>query len=143
MNPVLRVRVSVSGCVDLRVSAVRIPVPRAPRPRSRSGLAAENGDRVRYVCERLRANRVENWAAAWRALTTLDVQDQLSEIGVSPSIIAGAHDTSSTAEGLRRIAQALPHARFHVIAEDHMLALEQPAQLATLQTAVGSAGDQA
>ncbi|MDB5095484.1 MAG: carboxymuconolactone decarboxylase [Candidatus Eremiobacteraeota bacterium] len=96
----------------------------------------ENGAAVRWVRERLNANRVENWAGAWRALAGLDVHDLLGTIRVPATVVAGAHDTSATAEMMRGIADALPDATFDVIAEGHhMLSLEQPEQLARLLAA--------
>lgn len=105
---------------------------------------AENGPRVRYARARLAANRVENWVAAWRALAALDVTHRLREISLPATVIAGAHDTSTTAESMCMIARAMPDAEFHIIAEGHhLLALEQPAQLAALLTARMPAEDHA
>lgn len=51
---------------------------------------AENGWAVRYARESVRRNRVQEWAAAWRATAELDVLDRLAEFDVPSVAIAGA-----------------------------------------------------
>jgi 3-oxoadipate enol-lactonase len=93
---------------------------------------AQNGPGVCYARERLRADRVANWAAAWRALATHDVADRLRTIAVPTTVVAGEFDTSATAEMMRTtIADVIPQATFEVIAgAHHMLVLEEPRRIA-------------
>lgn len=88
---------------------------------------------VRYARERLRADRVENWAAGWRALADFDVAGLLRGVHVPATVIAGEHDTGTPPLMLRAIADELPRSRFHLLSGCyHMLSLEQPEALAAL-----------
>jgi 3-oxoadipate enol-lactonase len=88
---------------------------------------------VRYVRERLQADRVENWAAAWRALSEMDAVGKLSGVAAPATVIAGELDPTTPPAALRAIADELPNAELHVLPGcSHMLTLERPQVIAEL-----------
>ena len=91
---------------------------------------AENGWAVRYARDRVHRAFVSDWAAAWRALATIDTGDRLSEIRVPTHVIAGECD-ASTPPALMCGFEKIPGATFEVMAGGpHMLSIEKPVELA-------------
>ncbi|HLH69642.1 MAG TPA: alpha/beta hydrolase [Candidatus Dormibacteraeota bacterium] len=84
---------------------------------------------VRYARERLLADRAEDFAAAWRAMSQHDVLDQLGRVQVPVTAIAGEQDAASPIEALRAIAEGVANGRLVVLPGPHMLQLEEPARL--------------
>lgn len=96
-----------------------------------SRTIAENGWAVRYARECVRRNRVQEWAAAWRAMAELDVVDRLAEIDVPSVAIAGAQDVSATPQYMRQTADGIPGCQYRVLDPGtHMMTMEQPDALA-------------
>jgi 3-oxoadipate enol-lactonase len=58
-------------------------------------MIAANGWAVRYARECVRRDSVAEWAAAWRAMASLNVIDRLPEISVPVIAIAGKQDLSA------------------------------------------------
>lgn len=112
-----------SGEVDGMAAQV---VPSLTRWFTPDALAV-NGPGVRYARERvLRADPVD-WAASWRAFTTLDVRDRLGVLDLPTLILAGALDTSTTPAIMTGIAERIPGARYQELPGTlHMQTLEQP-----------------
>jgi 3-oxoadipate enol-lactonase len=84
---------------------------------------------VRYARERLLADRAEDFAAAWRAMSQHDVLDHLGRIRVPVTAIAGEQDAASPIEALRAIAEGVANGRLVVLPGPHMLQLEEPGRL--------------
>jgi 3-oxoadipate enol-lactonase len=94
-----------------------------------AALAEPGHPGVRYARERLLSDRVEDFAAAWRAMSTHDVSGHLGEIDVPLIAIAGGQDASVPVAILEDLAGAVPRGRLAVFRGPHMLQLEQPAAL--------------
>ncbi len=83
------------------------------------------------VRERLLTTDVNGWADAWNAMATIDTEPRLREIEVPALCLVGEFDKSSPPPVVRRIADAIPGARFAVIpGAPHMPFIEQPAETA-------------
>jgi 3-oxoadipate enol-lactonase len=81
--------------------------------------------------QRLVANDVAGWAAAWHAISGVDTLPRLGEIRVPTLCLAGALDKSSPPDVVKAIAAAIPGARFVVLpGAPHMLFIEQPREVA-------------
>lgn len=80
---------------------------------------------VARVRERLLANSVSGWAAAWEAIATHDALDQLHAVKVPTLVVAGEHDLSTPVEAKRALAAAVPGSRLEIIpGAPHMLQIE-------------------
>lgn len=87
------------------------------------------GDKA--VRERLLSTDVNGWADAWNAMAAIDTAPQLNEITVPVLCLVGELDKSSPPPIVRKIADAIPGARFVVIrGAPHMPFIEQPAETA-------------
>ncbi len=87
----------------------------------------------RATREHLMARGPEVWAYTWRTMAQLDAHPRLGEIRVPTLCIAGEVDASSSPEIVKRMADAIPGARFAVVpGAPHMLFIEQPAEVAHL-----------
>ncbi len=76
---------------------------------------------------RLLSDDVQGWAQAWRAMARIDTAPFLGSLRVPTLCIAGEVDLSSPPPIVAAIADAIPGARFAVIAgAPHMLFIEQP-----------------
>ena len=92
---------------------------------------AENGWAVRYARENVRRARVEDWAAAWRAMARLDVLDRVGQLQQPTLVIAGKQDLSATPDIMLLTSQAIPNATYELLDPGtHMMVLEQPDTLA-------------
>tara|TARA_A100001391_G_scaffold66729_1_gene42401 strand:+ start:2661 stop:3815 length:1155 start_codon:yes stop_codon:yes gene_type:complete len=92
----------------------------------RSGDLARNDWPTRYARNCVRVASAEEWAAAWRVLATLALEERLDALEPPVSIIAGEVDRSTPPELMRRLA-----ANMAVIPDaPHMIALTHPAELA-------------
>lgn len=92
---------------------------------------AADGWAVRYARECVRRDRVEEWAAAWRAMARLDVLERLPQIKVPAIAIAGKHDGSATPETMRQTADGIPGCAYVLLDPGtHMMPMEQPEALA-------------
>jgi 3-oxoadipate enol-lactonase len=75
---------------------------------------------------RLLTDDVEGWAQAWYAMGDIDTLPRLSSIRVPTLCIAGEADKSSPPPMVQAIADAIPGARYAVIADaPHMLFIER------------------
>lgn len=82
---------------------------------------------VRYARSRVLHARVEDWAASWRNMANLDVQDRLPEISAPTLVLSGANDLSSYPEAMKVLSDDIPDSRFvSVDPGTHMMVLEQP-----------------
>lgn len=94
---------------------------------------AANGWAVRYARECVRRDSVAEWAAAWRAMASLNVIDRLPEISVPVIAVAGRQDRSAPPELMREQMATIPNLEFVVIDPGtHMMGMEQPAALAAV-----------
>jgi 3-oxoadipate enol-lactonase len=92
---------------------------------------AVNGESVQYARERVLGGNPVDWAAAWRAFKSLDVQGKLAALGVPALVLAGEADVSTTPGIMRGIATRIPGSQFRVLAgTPHMQPLEQPGLVA-------------
>jgi 3-oxoadipate enol-lactonase len=84
-------------------------------------------DVVARVRERLLADDVSGWAAAWHAISELNTEPRLREIRVPTLVIIGEADLSVPVSRARAMADLIPGAAFHVITgAPHMAPLERP-----------------
>jgi 3-oxoadipate enol-lactonase len=82
---------------------------------------------------RLLTDDVEGWAQAWYAMSDIDTLPRLASIRVPTLCIAGDVDKSSPPPIVQAIADAIPGARYAVIAgAPHMLFIEQPEETTRL-----------
>ena len=92
---------------------------------------AQEGWAVRYARERVEQARVEEWAAAWRAMAPLDVRDRLGEIRVPSWVVSGQQDQSAKPEVMRELASKLPQGEYRSVDPgSHFMPLDQPQALA-------------
>ncbi|GAB5350034.1 alpha/beta hydrolase [Alteriqipengyuania sp. 357] len=92
----------------------------------RPGDLARNDWPTRYARNCVGAASPEEWAAAWRVLATLSLEDRLDRLEPRLSLIAGEVDRSTPPELMRRLAPdvaVIPDA-------PHMIALTHPEELA-------------
>ncbi|GAB3399479.1 alpha/beta hydrolase [Flindersiella endophytica] len=88
---------------------------------------AENGWGVRYARERVLRGDPADWAGAWRAFQSLDVQGRLDTLGRPVLVLAGELDASTTPEIMAGIAERIPGSRYQQLPDTpHMQTLEQP-----------------
>jgi 3-oxoadipate enol-lactonase len=82
---------------------------------------------------RLLTDDVEGWAQAWYAMGDIDTLPRLPSIRVPTLCIAGEVDKSSPPPIVQAIADAIPGARYAVIADaPHMLFIERPEETTRL-----------
>lgn len=94
---------------------------------------AENSWCVRYARGCVRRARVEDWAAAWRAMAALDCIDRLHELQTPVLSLSGKQDLSSTPPMMRAIVDACKSERAEFQEIDpgtHMMVMEQPGPVA-------------
>ncbi len=86
------------------------------------------GSEVAARCrERLLADDVQGWAAAWQAISELDTEPRLGEIRVPTLVMTGEVDVSAPVARARAMAERIPGAILHVVAgAPHMAPLERP-----------------
>jgi 3-oxoadipate enol-lactonase len=66
------------------------------------------------------------WAQGWKAISGLDTEPRLHQLRIPALCVAGECDVSSTPAAVRRIADAIPGARYEVLpGAPHMLFIEQ------------------
>jgi len=77
--------------------------------------------------QKLLADDVEGWARAWYAMGDNDALPRLPSIRVPTLCIAGELDKSAPPPIVKTIADAIPGARYEIVAgAPHMLFIEQP-----------------
>lgn len=82
---------------------------------------------------RLLTDDVEAWAQAWYAMGDINTLPQLPSVRVPTLCIAGEVDKSSPPPIVRAIADAIPGARYAIIAgAPHMLFMERPEETTRL-----------
>lgn len=92
---------------------------------------AENPWEVRYARHCVRRARVEEWAAAWRAMSFLDVNDRAAEVKQPVLVLSGTSDLSSTPEIMQATADVYPTSTFVSIeGGTHMMPMEDPEPVA-------------
>ncbi|KIW30861.1 uncharacterized protein PV07_02554 [Cladophialophora immunda] len=82
---------------------------------------------VRYARACVRRARVEDWAAAWRAMAQLDCVDRLQELKVPVLVLSGKQDASSTTAMMKEIAEACKGTTADFVEVDpgtHMMVME-------------------
>lgn len=91
------------------------------------GALAGNAWGVRYARERILGSYAADWAATWRALSTLDVQERLGGFDKPTLALAAEIDRSTTPEIMTGLANRMPNATFTVLPGiPHMMTLERP-----------------
>ena len=89
------------------------------------GFRASGGDAPTRA--RLLSDDAAGWAAAWRAISGLDLAHRLPEIGVPTLCIAGESDAAAPPPLLQGIADAIPGARMAILPRaPHMMQIETP-----------------
>lgn len=77
--------------------------------------------------ERLLADDVQGWTATWQAISALDTEPRLKEIGVPTLVMIGEVDLSVPVSRAQAMADQIPGAAVHVLAgAPHMAPLERP-----------------
>lgn len=91
------------------------------------GALAVNDWGVRYARERVLRAYPADWAAAWRAFKSLDVQGRLAAFEPPTLVLAGELDVSTTPEIMSGIAKRIPTATYRELpGTQHMESLERP-----------------
>ena len=73
------------------------------------------------------------WAQGWKAIAALHTEPHLRALRMPALCVAGELDVSAPPDIVRRIANAIPGARFEVLAgAPHMLFIEQPDQVSAI-----------
>jgi 3-oxoadipate enol-lactonase len=86
---------------------------------------------VRYARSVVELVRVEEWAAAWRAMAALDCLSRIPEIDVPILVLAGTQDLSATPEHMIPIHEAAKKSTYvELNPGTHMMAMEQPEAVA-------------
>jgi 3-oxoadipate enol-lactonase len=88
---------------------------------------------VRYARGCVRRARVEDWAAAWRAMARLDCLERLPALKVPVLVLSGRQDASSTTSMMKAIAAACTNtdAQFEEVDPGtHMMVMEMPKPVA-------------
>ncbi len=92
---------------------------------------ATDGWMVRYARACVRKARVEDWAAAWRAMADLDCIDRMGEIQVPVQVLAGVQDASTPPPMMKRTFEACKHGEYRELNPGtHMMAMEQAGAVA-------------
>lgn len=93
------------------------------------------GDRIARFRDKLLADDVAGWSAAWRAIAAFDVRDRLGDIRVPTLCIAGEVDVSAPVAAMQVTASGIPGARIEIVpGAPHMIHVEQPERFAALAT---------
>ena len=86
---------------------------------------------VRYSRNCVRRARVEDWAAAWRAMSQLDVTEQAKNVTMPVLVLSGSKDLSATPEYMQATAKAYPTSEFVSVDQGtHMMPMENPEPVA-------------
>ena len=80
---------------------------------------------VARVREQLLANDPRGWAAGWSAISSFDAASRLAGVSVPSMVIAAELDAGTAVPATRAIADAIPGARFTLLAgAPHMMQIE-------------------
>ena len=91
-----------------------------------AGFAKASPQAVETAAAMLRATPAEGYAGSCAAVARLDLRDGLSRIAVPTLVISAAQDTALPPEHGRAIADAIPGARFELVAQAaHLATIEQ------------------
>ncbi|MCJ1301807.1 hypothetical protein MMC08_004608 [Hypocenomyce scalaris] len=91
---------------------------------------ALNGWAVRYARKCVESARVEDWAAAWRAMDGLDCLHRLHELKMPVLVVAGTQDPSTTPAMMKEVANACRDAVYKELNPGtHFMGMEQPNEL--------------
>jgi 3-oxoadipate enol-lactonase len=86
---------------------------------------------IRYARQRVRQARVEEWAAAWRAMARLDVVEDARSLDQPVLLLSGTKDRSFTPDVMKYMLQSYRNATFVSIEEGtHFMPLERPQPVA-------------
>ncbi|KAI5460765.1 Alpha/Beta hydrolase protein [Mariannaea sp. PMI_226] len=87
---------------------------------------------VRYARSAVELVRVEEWAAAWRAMAALNCLSRIPEIDVPILVLAGTQDQSALPEYMIPIHEAAKRSMYvELNPGTHMMVMEQPEGVAT------------
>ena len=82
---------------------------------------------VRYAREHILRDDPSDWAGAWRAFKSLDVQGRLDRFTAPVLVLAGELDASCPPDLMKGIAHRIPGSTFQVLPDTpHMMSLERP-----------------
>src|SRR5690606_22781777 len=80
---------------------------------------------VERVRQRLLANSLSGWAAAWEAISGHDALDRLHAVTAPTLVVAGERDVGTPVEMKKALAAAIPGSRLEIIdGAPHMLQIE-------------------
>ena len=92
---------------------------------------AQDAWEVRYARNCVRRARVEDWAAAWRAMACLDVIERVAVLDQPVLALSGKQYLSARPEDMRRTADAFRNGEFCAVDPGtHMMPMEQPGPVA-------------
>lgn len=87
---------------------------------------AQNKWYVRYARSNVEHVRVEEWAAAWRAMGSMDCLAEIAEVDVPILVLAGKQDLSATRELMMPIHKAAKRSTYvELDPGTHMMVMEQ------------------
>jgi 3-oxoadipate enol-lactonase len=86
---------------------------------------------VRYAREHILRDDPADWAGAWRAFKSLDVQRRLAGFTPPVLVLAGELDASCPPDLMNGVAERIPGSSFRVLPDTpHMMSLEHPEAVA-------------
>lgn len=86
---------------------------------------ARKGPAAMIVRERLLNDQVSNWVATWHAIALHDALPRLADLAVPTLVIAGECDAATPLAATRRLADAIPGARWLCLpGAPHMMQIE-------------------
>ena len=91
---------------------------------------------VRYARAKVEHVRVEEWAAAWKAMAKLDCLHQIQDIECPILVLAGTKDLSATPDRMKPIFEQAKRGEYvELPTGTHMMAMEMPEQVASAMLA--------
>lgn len=91
---------------------------------------ASNTWAVRYARTCVRRARVEQWAAAWKAMAAFEVAERISGIEVPVLAVGGKQDVSMPLEMVSQVAEGSRRGKYiEIDPGTHMMVMEQPERL--------------
>lgn len=88
---------------------------------------------VRYSRASVRRMRVEDWAASWRTMASINATERLHELTIPVLALSGTKDASSTPAIMKTISDSCTNAKAEFVSIEegtHMMVMERPKPVA-------------
>lgn len=91
---------------------------------------ASNTWAVRYARTCIRRAKVEQWAAAWRAMSAFNLTERIMEVEVPVLAVGGKQDVSTPPNMVKQVAEGSKRGKYvEIDPGTHMMVFEQPQRL--------------